>query len=203
MFVPVDERLFRARVPAPEDENDVFAPVADELYNAVGEPRPAAILVRVGAVRPHGECRIQKEHALLCPFRQIPAARDGTADVGVQFLEDIDERGRRLRSFAHGKAQSVRLSLVVIGVLSEQHDFHFIKRRQLETIENIVHIGIYDVVRVFLFQKIAYFFIIFAFEQRRERLVPTAAELDHACASCLFVSCAAISSSVKELSRAK
>ena len=73
----------------------------------------------------------------------------------------------------------MRLSFVVVGVLSEDDGLDVCKGRQFETIVNVVHIGVDDVMRIFVFEKFAYLFVIFAFEQGRERLVPAAAEFDH------------------------
>ena len=104
MFPPVDERLFRARVAAPEDEYEVFALFAENADHVVGEPCPAAVLVRVGAVRPHGQRGVQEENALLCPFGQIARFWNGAAHVRFEFFEDIDKRRGRFHALFDRKA---------------------------------------------------------------------------------------------------
>ena len=119
VLVSVDERLFRARVPAPEDKHDVLFFIAYQLDDAVGEPRPAAVLVRVGAVRAHGQRGVEEQNALLCPLGQVARFGDFAPDVVAQFLKDVDERRGRLNALLHRKAQSVRLPHVVVGVLPQ------------------------------------------------------------------------------------
>ncbi len=69
------------------------------------------------------------EIAVLCP-------RD--AEVGVEFLVDVDQAGRGPHAGLHRKAQAVRLSRAVIGILPQDDDAHGIGGRQVERAEPLV-----------------------------------------------------------------
>ena len=199
----VDERLFRAGVGAPKDEHDVLPPLADDADDVVGKPRPAAVFVRIGLVRAHGQGRVQQQHALFGPLGKIARAWQGAAQLVVQFFEDIYERRGHGHALLHRKAQPVRLPLVVVGVLPQDHRLHLRERGQLEAVVDVVHVGVDDVVRILALQKFADLFIIFVLEEGRERLVPAAAQRDHAPASAASPASKAISSSLCPCSRAR
>ncbi len=78
----VDVRAFVPRVVAPEDEDDMFALFGKFLYRRVGELFPAFALVRAGYAGSHRERRIQKQHTLLRPARQIGIATHRMPEVG-------------------------------------------------------------------------------------------------------------------------
>ena len=65
----------------------------------------------------------------------------------------IDKRRRHLLSRLHRKAKPMRLMLVMIRVLSQNHDLHLAKRRKMKCVENIIRRRIYHMRRIFFFHK--------------------------------------------------
>ena len=55
----------------------------------------------------------------------------------MKLLIDIHKRRRNIHSLLHRETQPVSLSVVVIRILSENHNLHIFKRSQMKRIENI------------------------------------------------------------------
>ena len=88
-------------------------------------------------MRTHGQDCIEQKNALLCPWGQIPVVRNRAAEVTVQFLINIDQGRRNADPLMYRKTQTVGLTRPVIGILSENNDFHLFQRCKIERIENI------------------------------------------------------------------
>ena len=72
----------------------------------------------------------------------------------MYFFEYIDEgRGERY-PILHGETKSVRLSRLVIRILAEDNDLHFIERAVLKSVEHIRTGRINSTLAVFLFNEI-------------------------------------------------
>ena len=74
MLGAVDVRTFGFGVIAPEDEDEVLALEGELANDGVGEFLPSSPLMRAGRVSAHGECRVEKENALLGPAFQVACA---------------------------------------------------------------------------------------------------------------------------------
>jgi len=107
-----------------------------------------------GCMRTNGECCIQQQHALLCPAFQVAIAMGSVAHVGVDFLEDILQRRGVGATLWNGKAEAMRLTGFVVGILTKQDYFHLIKRTQVECFENILPVWIYLLVSIFVTDKL-------------------------------------------------
>ena len=119
MLFAINQRLFAACVSAPKNKYNVFFMLGNQPNYAVGEPSPAAFGMGVGLVCANAERGIHEQNALVCPFRKVAVFRRWTTDIRFQLLEDIFQRGGIWNAVLYGKAKPMRLSLVVIRVLSE------------------------------------------------------------------------------------
>ena len=69
---------------------------------------------------------VQKKHPLLCPFLQIAVIGDIASAVIMELLINIHQRRRSLHSSLHGKTKPMSLSVIMIGILTQNHYLHFI-----------------------------------------------------------------------------
>ncbi len=92
------------------------------LDDSVRKLLPALPLVGIGLVGAYSEDRIQHQYALLSPFHQIAVVGDPTAQVIVEFLINIHQRGGRLYLWLYRKAEAMRLPGIVVRILpQDQH----------------------------------------------------------------------------------
>ena len=178
VFARVDERFFAAGIPAPEQKDEVFLVLAQKGDDGVGKPAPAAVCVRICLMRAHRERRVHQQDALFCPFREIARLHDGTAQIVVQFLHHVFQRRGLRNAVMNGETKAVCLSFVVVGVLPQKHRFHVCIGRIAKAVEDVVHIGVDDMMTVLLNEKGTDFLIALVLEERGERLFPIA-EIDH------------------------
>ena len=137
VFGGVDQLDFGLCVRAPEEEHDAAAFLGEAGDGGVGEGLPAVPLVRAGLVRPYRQGGVEQQHALPRPAVEVASQGDGHPDVGMQLLEDVDQRGRELYAGLHRETESVGLPRLVVRVLPENHHLHLVKRREVEGVENL------------------------------------------------------------------
>ena len=103
MVFVCDERLFRAGIAAPEQENHRLFARIQLADDRIGKDRPAEVLVAVRLRLPHGQGGVEEQHAALRPRHQTAVRRCGHAHIGLQLLKDILEAGPA-RGSAHPQA---------------------------------------------------------------------------------------------------
>lgn len=122
MSLAVDLGHAVARRLPPGEEHDAARPLLrDKVDDLLREGLPAAFLVRVGRVRADGEACVEHEDAALGPGRQEPAVLRRRHERGIVVFErlvHVLERGRGGRGRAYREAKTVRLVVVVVGVLA-------------------------------------------------------------------------------------
>ena len=96
----------------------------------------------------------------------------------MQFLHHVFQGGRLGHAVPDGEAESVRLPLVVIGILPQQHGLDVCVRGVAETVVDVVHVGVDDVVPVFLNEEGADLFIALVLKEGGKRFFPVT-EIDH------------------------
>ena len=79
-----------------------------------------------------GEHAVEQKHTLPRPAFEIAVGCLGDTEVGLEFLVDVFQRWRRAHVRLHRKAQTMRLTVAVIGVLAENDDLDLIERRQIQ-----------------------------------------------------------------------
>ena len=133
----VDEIFLGPGEVAPEQEDDAVAAVGDRADHGIGELLPADPAVAAGHTGLHGQHRVEQQHALPGPVFEVRPAAHPDAEVGFDFPEDVDQRGRGGHAVRHGEGQAHRLAGAVVGILAEDDDFHLREGRELESPENL------------------------------------------------------------------
>ena len=174
-----DELGLAARVAAPEQEHDRLLVVVQLFDHVVGEGRPAEVLVAVRLSGADGERSVEHENALLCPLGERTVLGRLDAEVAFQLLEDVLEARRQLDARLHGKAEAVRLTGAVVGVLPENDRLDRGIGRQAECIKDVFHRRINRVFGVFLLEKVADALVVVLFELAGEDFVPVVAKMNH------------------------
>src|SRR3546814_19050240 len=65
----------------------------------------------------------------------------GNAEVALKLLVDVDKAWRRLDARLHAKAQAMRLSRSVLGVLPKDDELHTVQRGQVPRATKFVALG--------------------------------------------------------------
>ena len=108
----------------------------DLFDDGIGKVRPADARMAHGLIGPHGEGCVEQHDTLFRPVRKIAVVRDGQTEIVPQLLEDIDQRRGRGNTFLNGKAEPMRLTGTMIGVLTQQYDLEIIKRGGFKSVED-------------------------------------------------------------------
>ena len=146
-------RSLLLRRTSPEQKNDRTVLRINRFDDCIRKLLPAFSLMGICLMRPHSQHGVQHQHALLRPFFQITVVWNIASQIIMQLLINIDKRRRHLLSRLHRKAKPMRLMLVMIRVLSQNHDLHLAKRRKMKCVENIIRRRIYHMRRIFFFHK--------------------------------------------------
>ena len=88
-------------------------------------------LVRMSPQNAPHASRVQRLNTFLVPLFL------GRAEVRVQLLEDVGERGRRLHARADREGEPVRLAVAVVRVLTEQQHRYLVERREAKGVEDV------------------------------------------------------------------
>ena len=107
-----------------------------------------------------GKHRIEQQHTLIGPGLQAAIIRNPTAQIGLEFLEDIYQRWRRLNAGQDGERQPMCLSWAVIRILSKDHDFRIRIAGIMKGIKDRIHIRIDPAAAIFTDQELPQLLII-------------------------------------------
>ena len=132
MVEPGDGGGLFLRMAAPQHEHARVGLCRDGGDHGVGDGFPAFALMRGGLAVLHRQRGVEQQHALPCPMAQVAVGGAGQAQIGFEFLVDIDQTGRHFHPRLDRERQAMRLPRAVIGVLTQNHDFHRIQRGQLQ-----------------------------------------------------------------------
>ena len=108
---------------------------------SIGKLFPTLSLMRTGLTGTDRQSGVQKQHTLLRPTRQVAAYRNRFAQVIAYLLENITERGRKRHAVVYRKAQAVRLTRLVIRILSYYDNLDLIEWTQIKGIEYQIESG--------------------------------------------------------------
>lgn len=132
----VDHIGFAAGITAPEHIHQVLTMLRQRLNSGIGKLLPPQLRMTVGLMGTHRERSIEQQHALLSPTGEIARCGDRRTKVGLYLFKDILQRGRKLNAVLHRETQSMGLSWLVIGILTDNHHLYLVKRTEVEGIEN-------------------------------------------------------------------
>lgn len=131
----VNHIRLRAGIAAPQHIHQVLAVLCQCLYSGIGKLLPAQLRMAVGLMSANGKRCIQQQYALLGPTGKIARCGDRCTKVGLNLLEDILQRGRKLDTVLNRETQAVCLSWLVIGILTDNHHLHLVERTQVKGIK--------------------------------------------------------------------
>ena len=86
---------------------------------------------------------VQKKYALFCPFFQAAVVRNIAAQVTVELFINVYQRRRNVYIFSYREAKTVGLSIVVVGILTQNNYFYIVLRGVFESIKHILGRGEY------------------------------------------------------------
>lgn len=137
-----DEGGFFLSRGAPEEEGSGLGTRTEVGNDGVGEAFPAAVGVGEGFAGFDGEDGVEKEDALFRPVEEVAGGGNGEAEVGVELLEHVAERGRRLVAGEDGEGEAVGLVGVDVGVLAEDDDAGVFGRGEAKGVVDVGSRGI-------------------------------------------------------------
>lgn len=73
-----------------------------------------------------GQYCVQKKYALLRPFLQAAVVRNIAAQVTVELFINVYQRRRNVYIFSYREAKTVGLSIVVVGILTQNNYFYIV-----------------------------------------------------------------------------
>lgn len=89
MLVGIDPLLFGLCMPSPQQKDDIRTFLGDDTYDFVRELFPTLLGMRIGFSGSHRHHRVEQEHALLRPSREISVCTSWNPEVLVDLLEDV------------------------------------------------------------------------------------------------------------------
>ena len=139
---------------APEDKDNGAGEGADGPDHRIGERLPPFFLMGCGGMGANGQDGVQQQDSLFRPVVEGAAVGNGDVQIRIHLLEDVAERGGEWHAVAHREGQTVRLTVVMIGVLTENQDPDCIGRRQTERPEQVLFRGENLLLRILFRQEI-------------------------------------------------
>lgn len=174
-----DQLAFCTRRRAPKQENDRLLALVEDRDDAVGKDLPSPSLMALRSPLTDGQGGVEEQNPLLCPGREITRLWGRHTDITLQLLVDVAKRRGRGYSLADRKAEPVRLTRAVVGVLAEDDRLDALARSELQSAEDIEHRGIDAPRSVFLLQKLPKLKIVRSFKFAPEQSVPIIFKCDH------------------------
>lgn len=137
MTVSINESTFLYSIGAPQNKHQMLPVAVKTHYHFIGKCFPTFTLMRSRSMSLHGKSRVEQQHTLSCPPRQISIGRrHRKLKIVLYLLKYIDERWRQRNTVTHRETQSVGLSWTVIRILTENDNFYFVKRTFIKSRKN-------------------------------------------------------------------
>lgn len=131
----------------------MLAVSVESPYGGIRKLFPSMPLMTGCLVGAYCEGGVKEQHALFCPTRKVAARRHRLVEIVTDFLEDVLQRRREGYAVVDRETQSVSLSRLMIGVLSDDDHLHPVKRTEVEGIEYERSGRITGVVQILLAHK--------------------------------------------------
>ena len=132
----VNQGLFCDGVVAPEDEDEMLPLFREGADGSVGELFPTVARVRCRLSSTHRKRGVQEQYPFPRPFLKIARPRHRHTQVVLQLLENVLQTRWERHTIRHRKRQTMRLTWTMIWVLAQNHHFHLVERREVESVEN-------------------------------------------------------------------
>ena len=150
----VDYLAFLLCIAAPEYEHEVLALGRELAYDGIGKCLPAMAGMRGGLVLAHSEGGVEQQHALLSPAAQTACGGHGTAGVGLNLLEYVDQRRGHAHTVFDRETQTFSLSGTMVGVLANDDDLYLREGAEIEGVEYLVAGRIARALGIFVAHKV-------------------------------------------------
>lgn len=108
----------------------------ERIDDGIGKGFPTLPLMAARHMGTHRQRGIEQHDTLTCPAREIALLGGTAAEVVLDFPENVDQRGWQAHTVGHGKAQSVSLPRLVVGVLADDDDLDPVERTKIEGVED-------------------------------------------------------------------
>ena len=106
------------------------------MDGSIGEGLPTQGRMAVGLMGTDGQGGVEQQHSLFGPSCEIATRWDGCAEVLLNLLEDILQRRWKQHTVLYGEAQTMCLSWLVVGVLSDDDHLDLVEGTEVEGIED-------------------------------------------------------------------
>ena len=126
----------RTGIAAPEHVDQMFALRGQCTDGSIGERLPPQRGMAVGLMGPDGQRGVEQQYTLFSPARQVAREWYGRAEVLLNFLEDVLQRGRKLDAVLHREAESVSLTRLMVGILSDDDHLDLVEGTKVEGVED-------------------------------------------------------------------
>lgn len=167
-------------VAAPEKEDEACTLLAEGLDGGISKGFPAMVLVAACLVGTDGEGGIEEEYPLVSPAAKVAICfGDVNTEIGVDFGDDIHQRGRHLYALRYREAETHGLAGLMVGVLTKDDHLHAVERRGVEGVENLAAGRVAGMLRPFGDKELLELCEIWGFKLWLQHRVPAGVYLYH------------------------
>ena len=180
MLAGVDKCFFTSRKVSPEDKDDVFFFFWNLWNDSISKISPSYFRVACREGFLNSENTIEEQYSLICPVTEISTQWGSKTWVFIfYFCKHVSKTRRNLDSLLYRKAESMRLSLSMIRILSEYYYFEILHRTMVKSWKNITRMRVNNFSSSnFWLQKWLYFFKVRFFKFLWEKFFPRWLYLD-------------------------
>jgi len=108
----------------------------DDADHSICEFFPTTSLMRTCLMLAHGEGGVEQKHTLLGPTGEVATGGNGGTSVVLYLLEDVEQRRGKRHSVVDRETQSMGLTWLMIGILSQKDYLQLLEWTEIEGIEN-------------------------------------------------------------------
>ena len=140
---PVENRRVLLRGLAPQHGGQRGGAVGGGVFQrGTGKRLPPAARMGVCRALLHGQHRVQQQHTLSRPQRQVGVCGTAWAKLGLQLLKNVAQARRSLAAVRHREGQPHGLTRLMVGVLPQNDDPHRRHRAGTERGEDVLRRGV-------------------------------------------------------------
>src|SRR5690606_38732231 len=107
----IDDLALLLRIAAPQQEHQSLALAVEHIHHMVGEAFPATALMGSGLALFYRQHGVEQQHPLPRPWQQAAVVRTRDAQVGLDFLVDVQQRRRHRHTRHHRETQAMGLAM--------------------------------------------------------------------------------------------
>lgn len=154
MFLGINKWLFCYSIISPKKKYNSLFFFWNSTNHTITKSLPSFFFMGSWFTFSYSQYAIKKEHSLLCPIGQIGICTL-YCNIWIQFLKDISKTGLDFWTWRYGKRESHSSTSRMIGILTQNYDFHRIKWRRIKCTKNIFSFWKTDMMKILLFHKVS------------------------------------------------